>query len=69
MPRYARPIKYFKRKKEKKESHLSKWRVSKKQVFLKKYYPIYHWKYGLKVGDGISCETVWVEIFSKTRRA
>ena len=29
---------YFKRKKEKKESTLGKWRVSKKQVFFKKYY-------------------------------
>jgi hypothetical protein len=33
-----RPLKFFKRKKEKKESTLAKWRVSKKQVFLKKYY-------------------------------
>jgi hypothetical protein len=32
------PLKFFKRKKEKKESTLVKWRVSKKQVFLKKYY-------------------------------
>ena len=28
-------LKFFKRKKEKKESTLVKWRVSKKQVFLK----------------------------------
>jgi hypothetical protein len=34
------PIKFFKRKKEKKESQSSKWKVSGKQVFLKKYYPI-----------------------------
>ena len=31
-------LKFFKRKKEKKESTLVKWRVSKKQVFFKKYY-------------------------------
>jgi hypothetical protein len=35
----APPIKFFKTKKEKKESHSSKWKVSKMQVFLKKYYP------------------------------
>ena len=35
-----RPLKFFKRKKRKKESHSSKWKVSKKQVFQKKYYPI-----------------------------
>jgi hypothetical protein len=40
VPRYAPPIKFFKRKKRKKESHSSKWKVSKKQVFQKKYYPI-----------------------------
>jgi hypothetical protein len=31
--------KFFKRKKRKKESHSFKCKVSKKQVFLKKYYP------------------------------
>ena len=31
-------LKFLKRKKEKKESTLVKWRVSKKQVFFKKYY-------------------------------
>lgn len=34
-----RTQKFFKRKKEKKESRLLKWRVSKKQVFQIKYYP------------------------------
>jgi hypothetical protein len=38
---------YFKRKKRKKESHSSKWKVSKKQVFLKKYYLI-RWRFFLK---------------------
>jgi len=55
VPRYAPPIKIFfakcyfligseeysfQKKKRKKESHSSKWKVSKKQVFQKKYYPI-----------------------------
>ena len=31
---------YFKRKKEKKESLCPMWKVSKKQVFRMKYYPI-----------------------------
>ena len=66
MPRYARPIKFFKRKKEKKESHYFKWRVSKKQVFLKKYYPIHHRKCGREVGIECCCEPLWVEILSKT---
>jgi len=35
---------HFKRKKEKKESHHNKWRVSKKQVFLKKYY-LSRWRF------------------------
>ena len=35
-----RTQKFFKRKKEKKEIRLLKWRVSKNQVFKKKYYPI-----------------------------
>ena len=39
--------KFFKRKKRKKESHSSKWKVSKKQVFLKKYYLI-RWRFFLK---------------------
>lgn len=37
--RFAHKI-FQKKKKEKKESHSFKWRVSKKQVFLIKYYPI-----------------------------
>ena len=69
MPRYAWPIKFFKRKNEKKESHYFKWKVSKKQVFLKKYYPIHHRKWGRIIKNEGGCETVWVEIFSKTRRA
>ncbi len=40
VPRYASPINFFKRKKRKKESQSTKWKVSKKQVFLKKYYPM-----------------------------
>ena len=44
MPRYAPPIKFFKRKKRKKESQSFKWKVSKKQVFLKKYYLI-RWRF------------------------
>jgi len=44
VPRYAPPIKFFKRKNEKKESRMFKWRVSKKQVFLKKYYLI-RWRF------------------------
>ena len=43
VPRYAPPIKIFQKKKRKKESHSSKWKVSKKQVFQKKYYPICDW--------------------------
>jgi hypothetical protein len=39
VPRYASPINFFKRKKRKKESQSSKWKVSKKQVFLKKILP------------------------------
>ena len=67
--RYAPPIKFFKRKKEKKESQSSKWKVSEKQVFLKKYYPIRDWCSQCLVGSGFCFETVWVEIFFKTRRA
>jgi hypothetical protein len=67
--RYAPPIKFFKRKKGKKESHSFKWRVSKKPVFLKKYYPIHNRECGLEVGNECCCELLWVEIFSKTRRA
>jgi hypothetical protein len=69
VPRYAPPIKFFKRKKRKKESQSFKWKVSKKQVFLKKYYPIYLRKFGREGGDEFCCEPLWVEIFSKTRRA
>jgi hypothetical protein len=50
VPRYAPPIKLFqKKKKEKKESHYLKWRVSKKQVFLIKYYLIHHRRWGLEI--------------------
>ena len=66
MPRYAPPIKFFKRKKRKKESQSFKWKVSKKQVFLKKYYPIHHRKCGREVGIECCCEPLWVEILSKT---
>ena len=69
VPRYAPPIKFFKRKKRKKESHSSKWKVSKKQVFQKKYYPIRDWKRKRLIKREMCFETVWVEIFSETRRA
>ena len=69
VPRYAPPIKFFKRKKRKKESHSSKWKVSKKQVFQKKYYPIRDWKRKHLIKREMCFETVWVEIFSETRRA
>ena len=64
-----RPLKFFKRKKRKKESHSSKWKVSKKQVFQKKYYPIRDWKRKHLIKREMCFETVWVEIFSETRRA
>ena len=64
-----RPLKFFKRKKRKKESHSSKWKVSKKQVFQKKYYPIRDWKRKRLIKREMCFETVWVEIFSETRRA
>ena len=64
-----RPLKFFKRKKRKKESHSSKWKVSKKQVFQKKYYPICDWNRQRLIQREMSFETVWVEIFSETRRA
>ena len=41
-----RPLKFFKRKKRKKESRPFKWKVSEKKFFLKKYYPIHHRKLG-----------------------
>ena len=63
--RFAHKI-FQKKKKEKKESHSFKWRVSKKQVFLIKYYPIYHRKCGREVGIECCCEPLWVEILSKT---
>jgi hypothetical protein len=44
VPRDASHINFFKRKKRKKESRLLKWKVSKKQVFLKKYYLI-RWRF------------------------
>jgi hypothetical protein len=37
----------FQKKKKKKESHLFKWKVSIKQVFQIKYYPI-GWRFYLK---------------------
>ena len=64
-----RPLKFFKRKKRKKESHTSKWKVSKKQVFQKKYYPIRDWNRQRLIRSKISFEIFWVEIFSETRRA
>lgn len=64
-----RPLKFFKRKKRKKESHSSKWKVSKKQVFQKKYYPIRDWIRQRLVRSEMCFETFWVEIFSETRRA
>jgi len=57
---------FQKKKKKKKESHSLKWKVSKKQVFLIKYYLIYHRKYGCESGKECFCETLWVEILSKT---
>jgi hypothetical protein len=36
---HAPHTKFFKRKKEKKESHTTMWKVSKKPVFRIKYYP------------------------------
>ena len=60
---------FQKKKKKKKESHQSKWKVSKKQVFQKKYYPIRHWNRLRDVSSNCSTENVWVEIFSETRRA
>jgi len=60
---------FQKKKKKKKESHYFKWRVSKKQVFLKKYYPKCHREQLYVIKSEGSSETVWVEIFSKTRRA
>ena len=64
-----RTHKFFKRKKRKKESHSSKWKVSKKQVFQKKYYPIRDWNRQRLIRSKISFEIFWVEIFSETRRA
>ena len=64
-----RPLKFFKRKKRKKESHSSKWKVSKKQVFQKKYYPIRDWNRKWLSRIEMCFETFWVEIFSETRRA
>jgi hypothetical protein len=37
--RYALHINFSKEKKEKKRKPYDKWKVSKKQVFQKKYYP------------------------------
>jgi hypothetical protein len=44
VPLYAPLIKFFKRKKRKKESLSFKCKVSKKQVFLKKYY-LNRWRF------------------------
>jgi len=54
---------FCKRKKEKKESRLALWRVSKKQVLRVKYYPY------TSVETLSGCcdfEKVWVEILSGT---
>jgi hypothetical protein len=54
---------FCKRKKEKKESPLALWRVSKKQVLRVKYYPY------VSVETLSGCggnENVWVEILSGT---
>jgi hypothetical protein len=56
-------------KKKKKESRRISGGFKRSQVFLKKYYPIHHRKCGREIGIESCCETVWVEIFSKTRRA
>ena len=56
-------LKFFKRKKEKKESRIFKWKVSKKQVFRIKYYP-YASVETLSRCGGI--ENVRVEILSGT---
>jgi hypothetical protein len=69
MLRYTSHIKFFKRKKEKKESRLFKWKVSKKQVFQKKYYPIRDGSNQRLIEIECCFETVRVEIFSETRRA
>jgi hypothetical protein len=61
----ASHTKFFKRKKGKKESQSLKWRVSKKQVFLKKYYPIYPRNYKREIGNVFCSDTTWVEIFFK----
>ena len=63
--RFAHKI-FQKKKKEKKESHSFKWRVSKKQVFLIKYYPIHLRECGREVGIECCREPLWVEILSKT---
>ena len=69
MLHYVSHHKFFKRKKRKKESRLFKWKVSEKQVFLKKYYPIRD-RCNQRLNEIRNCfETVRVEIFLKTRRA
>ena len=60
---------FQKKKKKKKESHHIKWKVSKKQVFQKKYYPIRDWNRLRVVSSKCSTENVWVEIFSETWKA
>ena len=66
MLHYVSHHKFFKRKKRKKESQSFKWKVSKKQVFLIKYYPIHLRECGREVGIECCCEPLWVEILSKT---
>ena len=61
--------KFFKRKKEKKESRHLKWKVSKKQVFRIKYYPNCQRERTCEVWDIFQSETVWVEILSETWKA
>jgi hypothetical protein len=57
--RYAPPINFFKRKKEKKESRHLKWKVSKKQVFRIKYYLI-RWRFYPKpVGLELAFLNTW----------
>jgi hypothetical protein len=61
--------KFSKEKKEKKKAVRSSGGFQKSKFFFKKYYPIYHRNYERKNWDYISCDTLRVEIFSKTRRA
>jgi hypothetical protein len=60
---------FFKRKKEKKESRLLKWRVLKKHVFQIKYYPIRDFKCMCGTKYRRCFGNLRVEILSETRRA